>query len=66
MAGLLSNFRNTIILSVILALVMVGGYAAHAPGEMVVRGSMGASPWRRLPAETSTAPHPVKPRADIP
>ena len=29
MAGLLSNFRNTIILSVILSLVFVGGYAQH-------------------------------------
>jgi len=29
MSGLLSNFRNTIILSVILALVFVGGYAKH-------------------------------------
>lgn len=32
MAGLLSNFRNTIILSFVLALVMVAGYGAHAPG----------------------------------
>ena len=29
MAGLLSNFRNTIILSFVLALVFVGGYAQH-------------------------------------
>jgi uncharacterized membrane protein len=29
MAGLLSNFRNTIIVSVILALIMVAGYGAH-------------------------------------
>lgn len=29
MAGLLQNFRNTIIASVILALIMVAGYGAH-------------------------------------
>jgi uncharacterized membrane protein len=29
MAGLLQNFRNTIIVSVILALIMVAGYGAH-------------------------------------
>jgi uncharacterized membrane protein len=29
MAGLLSNFRNTIIVSVILALIMVAGYYVH-------------------------------------
>ena len=32
MAGLLANFRNTIIVSVILALVMVGAYAAGPQG----------------------------------
>jgi len=32
MAGLLSNFRNTIIVSVILALVLVGAYAAGPQG----------------------------------
>ena len=31
MAGLLSNFRNTMILSVILALIMVGAYAMGRP-----------------------------------
>ena len=30
MAGLLSNFRNTIIVSVILALILVVGYGAHS------------------------------------
>jgi uncharacterized membrane protein len=29
MAALLQNFRNTIIVSVLLALIVVGGYAAH-------------------------------------
>ena len=29
MAGLLSNFRNTMIVSFVLALVMIGGYMAH-------------------------------------
>lgn len=29
MAGLLSNFRNTVIVSVLLALVLVAGYARH-------------------------------------
>jgi uncharacterized membrane protein len=32
MAGLLSNFRNTIVLSVILALVMIIAYGIHSPG----------------------------------
>ena len=32
MAGLLSNFRNTVILSVILALVMVGAYSQSPQG----------------------------------
>jgi len=32
MAGLLANFRNTIIVSVILALIMVGAYAAGPQG----------------------------------
>jgi uncharacterized membrane protein len=32
MAGLLSNFRNTMIVSFLLALVIVGGYAAHSGG----------------------------------
>jgi uncharacterized membrane protein len=32
MAGLLQNFRNTLIVSVLLAIVMIGGYAAHSPG----------------------------------
>ena len=32
MAGLLSNFRNTVIVSVILALIMVGAYAAGPQG----------------------------------
>jgi uncharacterized membrane protein len=32
MAGLLANFRNTIIVSIILALVMVGAYAAGPQG----------------------------------
>jgi uncharacterized membrane protein len=32
MAGLLSNFRNTIIVSVILALIMMFSYAQAAPG----------------------------------
>ena len=29
MAGLLSNFRNTMIVSFVLALIMIGGYMAH-------------------------------------
>jgi uncharacterized membrane protein len=36
MAGLLSNFRNTIIVSVLLALVMLAAYAAHSPGGVDV------------------------------
>ena len=32
MAALLQNFRNTIIVSVLLALIMVGGYYVHNPG----------------------------------
>jgi uncharacterized membrane protein len=32
MAGLLSNFRNTVIVSVILALIMLAAYAAHSAG----------------------------------
>ena len=32
MAGLLANFRNTVILSVILALVMVGAYTQGPHG----------------------------------
>ncbi|HEY0646367.1 urate hydroxylase PuuD [Phenylobacterium sp.] len=35
MAGLLSNFRNTVILSVILALVMVGAYSQSPQGTDV-------------------------------
>ena len=31
MAGFLSNFRNTMIVSVVLALVMIIGYAMHSP-----------------------------------
>lgn len=34
MAGLLSNFRNTMILSVVLALVMIFSFAQAAPGGM--------------------------------
>src|SRR5688500_16057891 len=34
MAGLLQNFRNTIILSVIIALLFVAGYGAHNPGGL--------------------------------
>ena len=34
MAGLLSNFRNTLILSVVLALVMIFSFAQAAPGGM--------------------------------
>ena len=34
MAGLLSNFRNTVIVSVILALIMLAAYAAHSPGGL--------------------------------
>ena len=41
MAGLLSNFRNTIILSVVLALVFVGGYAQH-------NGAMDAVFWQAV------------------
>jgi uncharacterized membrane protein len=41
MAGLLSNFRNTVILSVVLALVFVGGYAQH-------NGSMDAIFWQAV------------------
>jgi len=33
MGGLLSNFRNTVILSVILALIIIGGYWHHHGGE---------------------------------
>ncbi|MBS0297693.1 MAG: urate hydroxylase PuuD [Proteobacteria bacterium] len=33
MGGLLSNFRNTVILSVLLALVIIGGYWHHHGGE---------------------------------
>ena len=32
MAGLLSNFRNTLILSVVIALLFVAGYGVHNPG----------------------------------
>ena len=32
MAGLLANFRNTMIVSFILALIIVAGYGAHSPG----------------------------------
>lgn len=32
MAGLLSNLRNTVILSFVLALIVAGGYAAHNNG----------------------------------
>ena len=35
MAGLLSNFRNTVILSVVLALVMVGAYSQSPQGTDV-------------------------------
>ena len=31
MAGLLQNFRNTLIVSLLLAAVMIAGYAAHSP-----------------------------------
>jgi uncharacterized membrane protein len=41
MAGLLSNFRNTVILSVVLALVFVGGYAQH-------NGAMDAVFWQAV------------------
>jgi uncharacterized membrane protein len=34
MAGFLSNFRNTMIVSAILALIMIVGYATYAPGGM--------------------------------
>src|SRR5438445_5825191 len=33
MAGLLSNFRNTIILSFVLALIMVGAYYVHGQAD---------------------------------
>ena len=32
MAGLLQNFRNTLILSVVIALLFVAGYGVHNPG----------------------------------
>ena len=32
MSGLLLNFRNTMILSGVLALIMIGGFGMHAPG----------------------------------
>ncbi len=32
MGGLLSNFRNTLIVSLILAAIVIAGYGAHAPG----------------------------------
>ncbi|HEX8570920.1 MAG TPA: urate hydroxylase PuuD [Caulobacteraceae bacterium] len=32
MGGLLQNFRNTLIVSAILAVVVMAGYATHAPG----------------------------------
>jgi uncharacterized membrane protein len=32
MAGLLTNFRNTMVLSLVLALVMIIGFGMHAPG----------------------------------
>ena len=32
MAGLLANFRNTLILSVVIALLFVAGYGVHNPG----------------------------------
>ncbi|WP_397421195.1 urate hydroxylase PuuD [Phenylobacterium sp.] len=32
MAGLLANFRNTMIVSFVLSLILVGGYAAHNGG----------------------------------
>ena len=35
MAGLLSNFRNTVILSVILALVMIAAYSQSPQGTDV-------------------------------
>ncbi len=35
MSGLLANFRNTIIVSVILALVMIAGYYMHAGGGLI-------------------------------
>ncbi len=35
MSGLLANFRNTIIVSVILSLVMIVGYFMHAGGGLV-------------------------------
>jgi uncharacterized membrane protein len=35
MIGLLSNFRNTIIVSVLLALVMIAGYHMHAGGGVL-------------------------------
>lgn len=33
MAGFLANFRTTIIVSLVLALVMIVAYGAHAPGD---------------------------------
>ncbi len=36
MQGLLSNFRNTMIVSFILALIMVGGYLSHNGGADVI------------------------------
>lgn len=35
MSGLLANFRNTIIVSVILSLVMIAGYYMHAGGGLI-------------------------------
>lgn len=35
MSGLLANFRNTIIVSVILSLVMIAGYHMHAGGGLI-------------------------------
>jgi len=36
MAGLLANFRNTVILSVILALLVVGAYATAPQGTVPI------------------------------
>jgi uncharacterized membrane protein len=41
MAGLLANFRNTVILSVLLALVIIAGYQVHY-------GSMDATFWQAV------------------
>jgi uncharacterized membrane protein len=34
MAGLLQNFRNTVLLSIAIALLFVAGYGVHSPGGM--------------------------------